>query len=64
MAAAELAIDVLRLPRTNTVGFAVAIVVSLAAVIILISRRTAVNLKKAFAGVFTIAGGWILAIAT
>ena len=61
MAAAELAIDVLRLPRTNTVGFAVAIVVSLAAVIILISRRTAVNLKKAFAGVFTIAGGWILA---
>jgi len=60
MAAAEFAIDVLRLPRTNAVWFAAATTLGLAAAIIAVMHRTAVNIKKAVAGVLAIGGGWVL----
>jgi len=60
MAAAELAIDVLRLPRTNAVWLAAAIALGFAAVVTLVVRRVAVNAKKAFTAVIAIGGGWAL----
>jgi polyferredoxin len=60
VAAAELLIDVVRLPRTNTVGFAAAILLGLAAVIVLVVRRIAINAKKAFAVAAVTGAGWVL----
>jgi polyferredoxin/ferredoxin len=60
MAAAGLAVDILRLPRTTAAGFAAAIALGLAAVVIRVIRRPGGNAKKAVAGVLAIGGGWIL----
>jgi polyferredoxin/formate hydrogenlyase subunit 6/NADH:ubiquinone oxidoreductase subunit I len=60
MAAAELAIEILRLPHTNAVEFAAAFALAFAAVVILVVRRISVNAKKAFAGILAIGSSWVL----
>jgi polyferredoxin len=60
MAGAGMAIDVLRLPRTATVGLAAVIALGLSAIIILVIRPMAVNVKNAVAAVLLIGGGWVL----
>ncbi len=60
MAIAELAIDLIRLPRAAPIGFAGLIALGLAAVIVLAIRQAALNVKKTIAGVLVVTGGWVL----
>jgi polyferredoxin len=60
MAAAELAIDLLRLPRTHTEWFAAAMLLGLAVVVIVGVRRMTTNIKRAVAAVAAIGIGWVL----
>jgi ferredoxin len=60
MAIAELAVDVIRLPRATPVGFAALMVLVLAALVVLAIRQTEGHIKKAIAAVLAVSGGWIL----
>jgi polyferredoxin/ferredoxin len=60
MAAAEFAVDALRLPRANAVWFAAAITLGLVAAIITVKRRTTLSVKIAVAGISAIGSGWVL----
>ena len=60
MAIAELAVDVVRLPRATPVGFAALMVLVLAALVVLAIRQTERHIKKTTAAVLAVSGGWIL----
>ena len=60
MAIAELAIDLIRLPRTTPVGFAVLLAVALAALVALVIRQATLHVKKTIIGILATIGSWIL----
>jgi hypothetical protein len=60
IAIAELAVDIIRLPRSTPLGFAALMALALAAVIALVIRQIKFNVKKTIAAVLTLSGCWIL----
>ena len=60
MAIAELAVDVIRLPRATPVGFAALMVMVLAALVVLAIRQTEGRIKKTIAAVLAASGCWVL----
>jgi polyferredoxin len=60
MVVAELAVDVIRLPRTTPAGFAALTALVLIAIIVLALRQAAFYLKKTLAGVLALVVGWVL----
>ncbi len=60
MAVVELAVGVIRLPRTTPVGFALWLALGLAAVIVLTVRQAKLNAKKAISAAIIVGGCWVL----
>jgi polyferredoxin len=60
IAIAELAIDIIRLPRLTPLGFAALMALGLATVIALVIRQIKFNVKKAIAAVLILSGCWVL----
>jgi len=60
MAVAELAVDVIRLPRTTPAVFAALTALALITTIVLAIRQAAVQFKKTLAGVLAVVVGWVL----